>query len=113
MKTKAQILVELYETHFVENYARKTAGEVDRRYLEDIVGELYLMICELPDKFITDIYNACGLNCFRRYVAGIVVRQMRSTNSKVYRVYKRHAFDVVPASQVEEFDRIWEGSENR
>lgn len=112
MKTKEQILVELYETHFVDNYSRKIAGVVDRMYLEDIVGDLYLMICELPADLVTTVYNRCGINCFRQYISGMIYRQMMSTNSKVYRKYKKHAYDTIPASQVENIDKIWEESAN-
>jgi hypothetical protein len=113
MKSKQQILMELYRTHFVENYARKIANDADRVFLDDIVGELYVIICELPERTITDIYNGCGINCFRRYISGIVVRQMRSENSKVYRLYKLHAQRHIPASMVENFETLWEESGNR
>jgi hypothetical protein len=107
VKTKEQILVELYDTQFVDNYARKIAGVVDRMYLEDIVGDLYLMICELPADLIVTVYNRCGINCFRQYISGMIYRQMKSTNSKVYRNYKKHAYDTIPASQVENIDKVW------
>lgn len=112
MKSKQQILIELYRTHFVENYVRKIANEVDMMMFDDIVGELYLIICELPGNVITSVYNQCGINCFRRYISGIVVKQMRSNNSKIYWKYKRHLYNTIPASQVENFEAIWEEKGN-
>lgn len=112
MKSKQQIIMELYETNFVEKYARKIANDADRMFLDDIVAELYLYICEMPTDLITGIYNRCGINCFRRYISGVVFKQMRSQNSKIYWKYKRHAQRYIPASQVENFERLWEESGN-
>ena len=110
MKTRDQIIEELARTCFVENYARKIAKAADMVYFEDIVGDLWLAVCELPVTLVTEIYNKCGIDCFRKYVSGVIYRQMRSTNSKVFRRYKKHAFDTIPASQVENIERIWDAS---
>lgn len=108
------IITELYETHFVENYARKIAGELDKPFLDDIIGDLYVMICEQRADTIQSIYNGCGINCFRRYVSGLIVRQMKSTNSKVWRKYKKNADKTQPLSTVtnlEEYMKRWEENE--
>jgi hypothetical protein len=105
--SKGDIITELYETHFVENYAFKIAGEIDRIYLEDIVGDLYLIICELPDEFIVNLYTKCGINCFRQYVSGIIIKQIRSFNSKVYRLYKKNYGTTIPLSSIENTDELW------
>lgn len=112
-KSKSEIITELYRTRFVENYAFKIAGEIDRIYFEDIVGDLYLIICELPDEFIVNLYNKCGINCFRQYVSGIIIKQIRSFNSKVYRQYKKDYGNVIPLSQIENADQLWAENEKR
>lgn len=112
-KSKEQILTELYETHFVENYTHKLASNADMEMFDDIVGEIYVIICELPAKLITQIYNGCGINCFRRYVSGIINKQIRSNNSRVYRVYKRHMFKTIAASNLPDFDWLWEENANK
>lgn len=109
-----EIIEELYATHFVENYAKKLAGELDKPYLEDIIGDLYLMICEQSAETIKSIYNGCGINCFRRYISGLVYRQMRSTNSRIWRKYKRAVSVTQPLSTVSNLEEVlkqWEESE--
>lgn len=105
-KSKSEIITELYRTRFVENYAFKIAGDIDRAFFEDIVGDLYLFICELPDEFVINLYNKCGINCFRKYVSGIIVKQLFSTNSKVYRQYKKNYGRTIPLSSIENTDEL-------
>ena len=111
VKTKSQILEEMYRDHSVERYVLKLANELDKQLYEDIVGELYLMLCELNGEVVEEIYNGCGKTCFQRYVFCIVKRQVHSKNSKIYWQYKRHIEITIPSSQINDFDRIWEESE--
>lgn len=90
--TKSDIIAELYRSHFVEVDARRFMGCADRQWADDIVAELYAMICELPERLVVEIYDGCGAECFRRYVAGLIIRQLRSTNSKIYRKYTSHVY---------------------
>lgn len=113
MKSKSEIITELYDTHFVENYAFKIAGDIDRAFFDDIVGDLYLFICELPEEFVVNLYNKCGINCFRQYVSGIIVKQLFSTNSKVYRQYKRDFAKTILLSSIENADEIWAENEKK
>lgn len=110
-KSKTEILTELYNTHFVKNYAFKVSGRLDKVFFEDIVGELYLFICELPEDLIVGIYNKCGINCFRQYVSGIIVKQLRSKNSVIYRKYKKDYNTTIPLSSILQPERTWEENE--
>lgn len=101
----------MYRDHSVERYVMKLANEMDLQLFDDIVGELYLMLCELDSKVVEEIYNGCGKTCFRRYVFCIVKRQVHSKNSKIYWQYKRHLKTTTPASNVSNFEQIWEESE--
>lgn len=85
-----QIITELKRTKFVENYARRFAFGAEAVYFDDIVAELYMQICELPTSLMVQIYEGCGINCFRRYVSGLIIRQLRSKNSKIYKKYTLH-----------------------
>lgn len=89
-KSKRQVLDEIYRDHTVERYVNKMASESDLEFYDDIVGELYLMLCELPAKTVEEIYNGCGKKCFQRYVYCIIEKQIKSANSIIYRKYKRH-----------------------
>lgn len=100
MATREQIITELYATHFVDNYVRCFAGKADRVYLDDITAELYLIISELPATLLTGIYASHGINGIRRYVSGVITRQLRSDNSRVYRKYTRHVYRHQPCEQM-------------
>lgn len=98
MATTQQIITELYNTHFVENYARKFCGEADMVNYEDIIQELYLLICE-KEEAITKAYKKGGINAVRRYASGLITRQLRSTRSSTYRKYTLHVYTEIPAGQ--------------
>ena len=100
MATTQQIITELYKTHFVENYARKFCGEADMVNYEDIVQELYLLICETPKETIQAAYRKGGINAVRRYASGLITRQLRSTRSNtIYAKYTRHVYTEIPAGE--------------
>lgn len=109
-KNKNEIISELYATRFVENYTRKIASGIDLAIFQDIIGEIYLKICELPEKVITEIYNGCGINCFRRYVSGLIYRQVKSSNSTIYWKYKVHEMRkiVVHIETLVKTEPLWE-----
>ena len=108
--TRDQIITELHASHLVENYAAKFMGAADAQYRDDIVGELYMMICELPVKMVEDMVSRCGMRCFRSYVSGIIVRQMRSDHSRVYRRYTLHVYRERPTADLTE-ERGWESED--
>lgn len=100
------IVIELYNTHFVENFAFKYMGRADRLNMEDIVQELYLTICEADHNKLCKAYLVGGINAVRRYVSGLIVRQMRSTNSRIYRKYTRRVYTELPAGSMNAFQHI-------
>lgn len=111
--TRNQIITELYKTGFVENYIRKIANNEDWANIDDYICEIWLMICEVPQQDIVDKYNDCGINCLRQYISGIIVRQIHSENSVIYRQYKRHRRKNIPRSQVENFEIIHRDFEDK
>lgn len=101
-----QIIIELYNTGFVEKYTRKIANAEDWANIDDFICEIWLIICEIPQQNIVDMYNDCGINCLRQYISGIIYKQIRSQNSKIFRKYKQHKRKYIPISQVENFEII-------
>ena len=99
-KTRDEILVELYQTKFVENFARKFCGKADMVYFDDIVAELYLILCEMPASKLVAVYYSCddrsNIDCLRRFVAGVIVHQLRSKESRIYLRYTRHVYRQKP-----------------
>lgn len=107
-KSKRQVLDEIYRDHTVERYVNKMASESDLEFYDDIVGELYLMLCELPAKTVEEIYNGCGKKCFQRYVYCIIEKQVKSANSIIYRKYKRHKNKNVTGIRLKDMQRVVE-----
>ena len=107
-KSERQVLDEIYRDHTVERYVSKMASMSDLEFYDDIVGELYLMLCELPAKTVEDIYNGCGKKCFQRYVYCIIEKQVKSANSIIYRKYKRHKNKNVTGLAVRDMSRMVE-----
>lgn len=107
-KSKRQVLDEIYRDHTVERYVSKMASMSDLEFYDDIVGELYLMLCELPAKTVEDIYNGCGKKCFQRYVYCIIEKQVKSANSIIYRKYKRHKNKNITGVLVKDMSRMVE-----
>ena len=90
MVTRDEILVELYNTQFVENYAKKFVKGNDIEFLEDEIQELYLIAAEIPEERIISMYRADGINGVRRFMAGVIHRQMNSTTSLIHSKYRKH-----------------------
>ena len=89
MPTKNDILLQLHSTKFVANYTRQMATAYDWPDLDDIVAEIYLMLCELDDSFVVTMYTGGGIDAVRRYVSGVIWKQLHSCNSKVFYKYRR------------------------
>ena len=90
MVTRDEILVELYNTKFVENYAKKFVKGNDIENLEDEIQELYLIAAEIPEERLINMYRADGINGVRRFMAGVIHRQMNSTTSLIHSKYRKH-----------------------
>lgn len=90
MVTRNEILVELYNTQFVENYAKKFVKGNDIENLEDEIQELYLIAAEIPEERLINMYRTDGINGVRRFMAGVIHRQMNSTTSLIHSKYRKH-----------------------
>lgn len=90
--TREEILKELYDTQFVPNYIRKLALPSDQPYLDDLEGDVWVILCEIPEQRLIDIYNQGGrpsINNIRKLASGIIYRQEHSETSTYYKRYKR------------------------
>lgn len=104
--TRNEIITELYKTQFVEKYAAMFMSEADRINKQDIIQDLYLMVCELNPERLCAIYDSGKINGVRRFVAGLIIRQMRSDHSEIYRRYTRRVYKELPTGSVHEFRNI-------
>ncbi len=83
----AEIITEIYNSRFIERYSWQFMKNAEMINREDIIQEIYLMLCEVEGGRLCGIYEGGGMNAVMRYVSGLVVRQLRSDNSKVYWKY--------------------------
>lgn len=75
-------LVPWYVTYILEK-------SIDDDYVQDCIGELYLMICEIPQEKWDYLYEQ-GKMCVSAYVTGIIRQQVISTNSRIYKVLGKY-----------------------
>lgn len=83
-----EIILELYKSEFVPKYVHVVAHPTDADNMDDIIAEIWLMICEIDDSRLLAIYNDGGMGQINRYVSGMIWNQLRSTNSAYYKRYK-------------------------
>lgn len=78
----------IYDVHVVEWYATYLTHQTleGNENLRDKIQEIYLMICEIPQKKWDKIY-AQGFYAISAYVTGIVHQQLVSDSSVCYRKY--------------------------
>lgn len=84
--TKNAIVKELYETNFVDRYVRKLYTW-NWENIDDIIQDIYVMVCELPDERLMDLYENGGINKVRQFITGIIHNQLKSCNSRLYYKY--------------------------
>ena len=89
--TREQIIKSLQETNFIPSYIRRLAHHTDGDFIDDLEQEIWVVVCGLSDEKLKAIYNG-NINNLRRYVAGVIHRQIKSTTSAYYRTYKRPFF---------------------
>ena len=94
---KNKILEELYETGFVQNYSKSIAKEIDWNDIQDITQEIWCQICNLDEDKLMRLYEEDNINGVKKYVAGLVCRQLRSSTSTVYKKYKRYHLIFLPS----------------
>lgn len=93
MSNKTQILQELYNTQFVENYLKTFVRSNDIDFVQDEIQDIYLIVGEMNEERLKGFYDKGGINAVRRFVAGVIYRQMNSTTSKIHALYrKRQSF---------------------
>lgn len=88
---KNDILVELYNTEFVDKYVRERS--ICKNDIEDKINDIWVIICDIPEQRLIDFYKQGGINKIRQFVSGIISRQCCSVNSKIYQTYDRYKTD--------------------
>lgn len=87
---KDDIIRWIYDIHIVEWYTtyllKKT---MENEEVQDKIQEIYLMICEVPQKRWNELYSQ-GRFAISGYVTGIIHQQLISKTSKIYKKYGKY-----------------------
>ena len=87
---KDDIIQWIYDIHIVEWYTtyllKKT---MENEEVQDKIQEIYLMICEVPQKRWNELYSQ-GKFAISGYVTGIIHQQLISKTSKIYKKYGKY-----------------------
>lgn len=100
MLDKQQIIKELYETQFVENYLKTFVRANDIDHVSDEIQEIYLIVCQMDEERLTALYSNGGINGVRRFVAGVISRQMKSTTSRIHQIYRKRQGNTYSTTQM-------------
>ena len=83
---KNQVIEELYKHKIIEKIVYQVGRGEDPQNLEDCIQDLYVALLEKPKKLIISMYENKEINF---YIANMAVRQIRSSTSPYYRMYKK------------------------
>lgn len=97
--THYEIVSELYQNGFIPNYFLQQSFSTDRANAEDEIQEIVLQLLEYGQK-LEELYKDGGMNRCRKYISGLIYRQIHSKTSKLYYKYKRHVERVVSINEI-------------
>ena len=90
-----EILNYVLDLQFVENYTKKLAYSNDWAILDDEVQEIWLQLCEVTEekwqKLLSQGTKKDSFKAVRGFISGLIYRNIRSKNSKLYYRLKRHS----------------------
>lgn len=108
IEEKNDLLCEIYKLGLVDNYIKKLSFSNDYEQIEDITQEIWLQICEVStekwEQLLSQGTEKDRLKAVRGYISGMVHRNVRSTNSKVWYKLKKHT-----EREILKDSEIWNG----
>lgn len=110
-----EILQYIYDLQFVPNYVRKLANGDDWEIINDEIQDIWLQLCEVKEEKWQNLLNQGTKNdsfkAVRGYVSGLVYRNVKSKNSKVYYHLKKHSEREIPMGDTYANYEQYEGDE--
>lgn len=98
--TRNELIQYIYDLGFVQNYSRKLAYSCDYDIIDDIEQELWVQICEVSDekweRLLGQGTEKDSFKAVRGFIAGLIHRNIRSKNSKLYYKLKKHLEREIP-----------------
>lgn len=94
IEERNKLIQTIYDLGLVQNYAKKISYKADLQDYDDIQQELFLILLEVKDetweKLLREGKENDPLFSVRAYVSGLIYRQIRSKNSKIYSKFKKY-----------------------
>lgn len=91
---RQNLLQYIYDLNLVPAYTRKLANSSDWGIIDDITQDIWLQICEVPETKWHELLGQGTKNdsmkAVRGYLSGLIYRNVKSVNSKVYNHLKKH-----------------------
>ena len=84
--TIKQIIEDIHKRKIVEQICFQVGRGEDPDNIRDLIQDVYLTLLEKPKKLIISMYENKEINF---YIANMAVRQIRSSTSPYYRMYKK------------------------
>jgi TRAP-type mannitol/chloroaromatic compound transport system substrate-binding protein len=108
------ILNELYNTGFIQNFTKSFAKQNDIDFLEDEIQDIFLIACEIPEHRLIAMYEDGGINAVRRFLSGVIHRQMNSTTSAIHNRYRKRQGNTYSTEgmETEEIEKCYKIIEN-
>lgn len=94
LEERNKLIEDIYNTGLIQNYIKKLAYKADLQEYDDILQECWIQICEIKPERWEELLSQGKEHdkyfAVRGYISGIVYRQVRSRNSKIYAKFKKH-----------------------
>lgn len=105
----------IVDLQFVEHYTQKLIYKEDLPDLNDFIQEIWLQLCEVADEKWSKLWSQGTKNdnakAVRGYVSGLICRNVKSTNSRLFYRLKKYKIKEIPVSDLSEGEKAMEGDD--
>lgn len=93
----------IYDLGLVEGYLGKLIYQSDKEDYDDFLQEIWVQVCEIPEEKWEKLWaqgtKNDGAKAVRGYISGLIHRNVRSKNSRLYYKIKKHYEKEIPFSE--------------
>lgn len=101
---REEILQYIYDLQFVPNYIKKLANSSDWEIIDDEIQDIWLQLCEVKEekwaKLLDQGTKNDSFKAVRGFVSGLIYRNIKSLNSRLYYRLKKHKEKELPLGDV-------------
>lgn len=94
IEERNKLIEYIYSLGLVQNYIKKIGNSSDLEIYDDVCGEIWTQILEVPldrwDSLLEQGTETDKYKAVRGFCVGLIYRNIRSENSKLYRLLKKY-----------------------